>query len=396
MRVALLNHPDHIREVLSIKHRNFIKGRPLRMAKALLGEGLLTSEGDFHKRHSRIIQPAFHRKMVASYDTAVTEYTRRMMNRWEDGMQLDIFPEMIKMSTAAAGKAFFHADLETEAPDINEALNSAAGIFGRTAVPYSEWLLKLPLPGTFRFFKAKARLDEMIYHLIDKRRQHPIDQDDLLALLLRAQEKDKSLTDEQIRDEALTILLAGFDTTSLALTWTFYLLSQHPEVERALQEEVDRVLPGRIPTATDIPRLKYTRMVLGESMRILPPIYLIAREALEDFSIEQYTIPAGTLVLISPYLIHHDARFHPNPEQFDPKAWDKHANRKNSKYEYLPFGVGPRACIGQPFAWLEGILALATIVRHWKLQLVPGHPVAFLQLVNLRPKYGMRMVLERR
>ena len=371
----------------------------MEMAKKLLGEGLLTSEGEFHKRQSHIIQPAFHRKMIESYAPDMTEYAIRLMNGWEDGMTVDIMEEMEKLSTAIAGKTLFNVDIEQEAPEINHALNTAKSLFGRVSLPFSEWLLKLPLPSTKRFYRAKRRLDETIYRIIDERRRKKWDNGDLLSLLLRAQDdkgEEAGMSDQQIRDEALTLFLTALDTTSIALNWAWYLLSQNPGAEDKLHEELDQVLQGRTPTLEDVPQLKYTRMVLGESLRIYPPIYIISRQALEDFQIDQYIVPAGTIILMSPYLIHHDPRFHPDPEKFNPTAWDKHSNSLISKYEYFPFSRGPRSCIGESYAWMEGILVLATIAQSWSIKLVPYHPVALLQLINLRPKYGMKMKLHRR
>lgn len=399
LRIVYLNHPDFIKEVLSVQHSNFVKGRPLEIAKELLGEGLLTSEGEFHKRQSRIIQPAFHRKMIESYVPAMTEYTVRLMSDWEDGMKVDMMKEMIKLSTGIAGKTMFSVDVEKEAPEINRALDSIMSLFGRITLPGSEWLLKLPLPGNFRFFKAKARLDDTIYRIINDRRRNSLNNGDLLSLLLQAQAEaggDSGMTDQQIRDEALTLFLTAFDTTSLALTWTWYLLSQHPEVEAELHKELDTVLQGRIPALEDYPRLKFTRMVFAESMRLYPPIYIIARQAIEDFTIDGYTVPGGTIVLMSPYLIHRDARFHQNPGAFNPHSWAEPAGGQLSRYEYFPFSMGPRSCIGQNYAWMEGVLVLACIAQFWRINLAPGHRVELAQLLNLRPKYGMMMQLSRR
>ncbi|MBZ5859377.1 cytochrome P450 [Flavihumibacter profundi] len=398
LRIVLLNHPDFIKEVLSVKHQNFVKGRPMEMAKELLGEGLLTSEGEFHKRHSRIIQPAFRRNMIESYAPAVTEYATRLMNGWEDGMEVEIKEEMTKMSIAIAGKALFNADIEKEAPEIDQALEAASSLAGRIALPFSEWLLKLPIPDTRRFLKAKARLDNTINRMVDERRGNKMDNGDLVSLLLRTQDENNGggMSDQQVRDEAMTLFLTAFDTTSTALTWTWYLLSQNPEAESELHEELDRVLDNRLPTADDIAQLKYTRMVLGESMRIFPPSYLIPRQAVEDFPIDNYIIPGGTIILMSPYLIHHDARFHPDPEKFNPHAWDKHSNGLHAKYEYFPFSRGPRSCIGEPFAWMQGILVLAAIAQSWRIKMVPDHPVELLQRINLRPRYGLKMTIHRR
>ena len=398
IRIVLLNHPDYIKEVLTVQHRNFVKGRPLEMAKELLGEGLLTSEGEFHKRHSRMIQPAFHRNMIESYVPTVTNCISQMMNKWKDGMETDMKDEMTHMSIAIAGKSLFNADIAEEAPEISNALDTATGLFGRISLPFSEWLLKLPLPGNLRFYKAKERLDDTIRRMIEERRQNKMNNGDLLSILLRSQDENGNggLSEQEIRDEAITLFLTAFDTTSTALTWTWYLLSQNPEAEAALHKELDSVLNGRSPVAEDIPNLKYCRMVFGESMRLYPPSYVIPRQAIGDFAIDKYIVPRGSIVLMSPYLVQRDPRFYADPEKFDPCEWDKHTHGLNSKYEYFPFSRGPRSCIGEPFAWMLGTLAIASVAQSWRLKLVPGHPVELLPLINLRPKYGMKMTLHRR
>jgi cytochrome P450 len=400
IRVVLLNHPDHIKEVLTTQHQNFVKGRPLEMAKELLGEGLLTSEGEFHKRQSRIIQPAFHRKMIESYVPAITECTMRRLNNWEDGLKVDIKEEMTEMSMAIAGRAMFNADIEKEAPEISRALDTATNLFGRIPLPFSKWLLKnLPLPSTYRFYRAKAKLHETINRMIDERRSNKLDNGDLASILLRSQDElggGGGMSEQQVRDEALTLFLTAFDTTSTALTWTWYLLSQNPDAEAELHEELDRVLTGRLPTAEDIPLLKYTRMVFGESLRIYPPSYVIPRQAIKDFQIGNYVVPGGTIILMSPYLIHHDSRFHPEPEKFNPHAWDNRTQGQHSKYEFFPFGGGPRACIGEPFAWMQAVIVLATIAQSWQIKMVPDHPIELQQLINLRPRNGLKMTVHQR
>jgi len=399
IRIVLLNHPDLIKEVLTTQHRNFVKGRPLEMAKELLGEGLLTSEGDFHKRQSRLIQPAFHRNMIESYVPALTKCVAQLMNDWKENMTVDIKEEMTNMSIAIAGKTLFGSDTKQEAKEISQALDTATSLFGRIPLPFSEFLLKLPLPGTLRFNKAKARLDKTIYRMIDERRRNKVEKGDLLSLLIGSQNEEGDggrMTDQQVRDEAITLFLTAFDTTSTALTWTWYLLSQNPQAEAELHEELDRILNGRLPTIQDIAQLKFTRMVFGESMRLYPPSYVIPRQAVEDFPIDKYIVPRSSIILMSPYLIHRDPRFRSDPEKFNPHAWDDHSNSLNSKYEYFPFSRGPRACIGEPFAWMQGILVLATIAQSWRMKLVAGHRVELLPLINLRPKYGMMMTLHRR
>ena len=204
------------------------------------------------------------------------------------------------------------------------------------------------------------------------------------------------MTDEQLRDEALTIFLAGHETTANALTWTWYLLSQHPEVEKQVHAEVDTVLGNRLPTIDDLPRLTYTEMVLHESMRLYPPAWIVAREVLKPYRVADYVVPAGAIVLMSQYVMHHDPRFFPDPFRFDPLRWTPEARAERPKFSYFPFGGGPRQCVGESFAWMEGILAIATLARDWQMRLVPGHPVALLPLITLRPRYGMQMTVERR
>jgi cytochrome P450 len=398
LRIVLLNHPKFIQEVLSKQHKNFIKGRPLEMAKEILGEGLLTSEGDLHKRQSRIIQPAFHRNMIESYASAMTDCAVKLMNRWEDGMQIDMMVEMTMMSTEIAGKALFNADLENEVEEIIEALETATSLFGRIPLPFSEWLLKLPIPSTVNFYKAKKRLNETVNRLIDGHKKTKDKKTGLLSMLLDANVKDKEgrMSDQQLRDEVITLFLTAFDTTSTALTWTWYLLSQNPAAEAELHEELDRVLNGKLPTFEDFNQLKFTRMVFGESMRIYPPSYVIPRQSISEFKLDKYIIPGGTIILMSPYLIHHDPRFHSNPERFDPHEWDKSSRGRNSKYEYFPFSKGPRSCIGEPFAWMQGVMVLASIAQSWRPKLMPGHKVELLPRINLRPKNGMNMTVHRR
>jgi cytochrome P450 len=364
-----------------------------------LGEGLLTSEGEYHKHHSRIIQPAFHRKMIESYVPVMVHCAAQLMNTWQDGMQVEIMEAMMTMSAAIAAKTMFNADLEQEATEIVRALHQATSLFGRVSVPFSEWLLQLPFPSSIRFKRAKAVLDKAVLKMINERRRNKADNGDLASLLLHAHEEGSAgteMTDQEVRDEALTLFLTAFDTTGTALTWTWYLLSKHTAVESQMHEELSRVLQGRIPTAEDIPHLQFTRMVFAESLRIYPPSYIIPRQALQDFQIDQYIIPRGTLILMSPYLIHHDSRFHPDPEQFNPHNWENQVKNQNPKYAYFPFSGGPRSCIGEPFAWMEGVLVLATIAQSWRMQSMPDHKIKLLQLINLRPKGGMLMTVHQR
>jgi cytochrome P450 len=397
--VFFLNHPDYVRDVLVTHHQNFIKGRALQRAKRLLGLGLLTSEGEFHRRQRRLAQPAFHRQRVASYASVMTDYGARTRERWQDGETLDISHEMMRLTLAIVGKTLFDADVEEEAQEIGQALTDVMNLFDVLLLPFSEYLDKLPLPQTRRFHKARERLDATIYRMIEERRRSRQDRGDLLSMLLIAQDEEGNtgrMTDEQVRDEALTIFLAGHETTSNALTWTWYLLSQHADVEAKLHEEIDAVLGSRLPTTDDVPRLRYTEMVLAESMRLYPPAWALGRLAINDYEVGGYRLPARSLILLSQYVAHRDPRYFPDPTRFDPERWTPEARESRPQYSYFPFGGGPRRCIGEGFAWMEGILLIATLAQHWRLRLVPDHPVKLNPVITLRPKHGMRMSVVRR
>lgn len=397
--VFFLNHPDYVKDVLVTHNQNFKKGRALQKSKRLLGEGLLTSEGDFHRRQRRLAQPAFHRQRVASYATLMTDYAAQTSERWQDGETRDISGEMMRLTLAIVGRTLFDADVERDARDVGEALTVIMNLFNMMLMPFSELLEKLPLPQNRRFQKARDQLDTIIYRLIEERRRSGEDHGDLLSMLLLAQDEEErsgGMTDEQVRDEALTIFLAGHETTANALTWTWYLLSQHPEIEARLHDELDTVLNGRLPEFSDVAQLRYTEMVLAESMRLYPPAWAIGRLALDDYEIGGYRLPAGSLVLLSQHVMHRDARYFTEPERFDPLRWQPEAREARPQYSYFPFGGGPRRCIGEGFAWMEGILLIAALAQHWRLRLVPGHPVKTHPVITLRPRHGMLMTLEKR
>ena len=399
MHLCLVSRPDLVRDILTTHHQAFVKGRPLEMAKHLLGEGLLTSEGELHKRQRRMIQPMFHRERIQAYGKVMTMHADRLGRSWRHGETVDVFQEMMRLALAIAGKTMFDSDVEADATEVGEALTDAMRLFGRVAVPFSELLLKLPLPSTLRFRRAKARLDAIIYRLISRRRLSEEEHGDLLSLLLAARDDEADgamMTDTQVRDEALIFFLAAHDTTALTLTWTWYLLSQYPRVAAALHDELDTVLGGRLPEVSDLARLRYANMVFAEALRLYPPGYVLARRALTEYPIDQYVVPKGTLILMSPYLMHRDPRYYAAPELFDPLRWESGDRADRPKLAYFPFGGGPRVCIGESFALMEGTLVLSTLAQHWGMRLVPGHPVELLPLLNLRPKHGMRMIVERR
>lgn len=395
----LVNDPDLIKDVLVTHDQCFGKGRGLQRAKRLLGEGLLTSEGSFHRRQRRLAQPAFHRQRVQSYGTVMTHYAGELQRNWQSGSTLDIDREMMHLTLAIVAKTLFDSDVTREAEAIGQALTTTMESWRQLMLPFSELLEKLPLPSMRRFRQARARLDATIYRIIEQRRADPADRGDLLSMLMAAQDSEgdgTSMSDLQLRDELMTLFLAGHETTANVLTWTWYLLSQNPDVEARLHEEVDRVLAGRLPQAEDLPQLAFTEKVLAESMRLYPPAWIIGRRTLRPYEVGTYRVPANTLVLMSPFIMHRDARYYPDPLRFDPERWTPEAKAARPRFAYFPFGGGSRQCIGEAFAWMEGTLLVATLAQHWRMRLVPGHPVVPRPLVTLRPKFGMRMRIEHR
>ena len=396
--VYLLNDPDLIKDVLVTNQKHFKKGRGLEQIKRLLGEGLLTSEGEFHLRQRRLIQPAFHRQRVAAYAEAMTNYASQTAGRWQAGETRDIHEEMMRLTLAIVGKTLFGAEVEAEASEIDGALAEVIGLFRLLQLPFSGLLERLPLPAVRRFRAARTRLDATIYRLIAEHRATGVDRGDLLSMLLAARDEDdgERMTDLQVRDEALTLFLAGHETTANAMTWTWYLLSQHPSVEACFHAELDDALAGRSPTADDLPLLPYTRRILSESLRLYPPAWIIGRRLLTDYVMSGCTLSAGSIVLPCQAVTHHDPRFWPDAERFDPDRWTPEAEAARPKFAFFPFGGGPRVCIGEQFAWMEGILLLATLGQRWRLRLAPDQVVATQPIVTLRPRYGMRMHIEKR
>ncbi|HEU4563625.1 MAG TPA: cytochrome P450 [Gemmatimonadaceae bacterium] len=397
--IYVLRHPDLIKDVLVTHSRHFVRGRGLRRAKRLLGEGLLTSEGELHRRQRRLIQPAFHRQRIAGYARTMAAYAARERDRWRDGETLDLHAAMMRLTLAIAGKALFDADIEGEATEIGDAVTQAIDTFEIAVLPFSELLDHLPLPWVRRFDAARARLDDTVYRMIAERRQGGGDRGDLLSMLLAARDEEgdgAGMTDEQLRDEVLTLLLAGHETTANALVWTWCLLARHPEVERTLHEEVDGMLGGAAPTMDDVARLPYTRMVLAESMRLYPPAWLLGHEAAAEVEIGGWHIPAGSLCIMPQLIVHRDERWWPEPERFVPERFAPDAQQSRPRFAYFPFGGGPRQCIGEQFAWTEGIIVLATIAQRWRLALASGAPVKPRPAFTLRPEGRVMVRVEGR
>jgi cytochrome P450 len=398
-QVFFVNDPQIIKDILVTNARHFMKGRGLQRTKPLLGEGLLTSEGAVHLRQRRLMQPAFHRDRIAGYGKVMVEYAEQLSRRgWTDGATIDAAREMNRLTLSVVGKTLFDADVESQAAEVGEALTGVLESFWTMMLPFAHVIERLPLPQMRRARRSRAKLDAMIYRMIAERRASGRDHGDLLSMLLNAQDEDDGgvMTDRQVRDEAMTIFLAGHETTANALTWTWYLLSGAPDVEAKLHEEIDRALQGRLPAIEDLRSLPYTERVVTEAMRLFPPAWIIGRRATADVPIASYVAPAGSICVMSQWVMHRDARYYTDPERFDPDRWTPEFRAALPKFAYFPFGGGPRQCIGESFAWMELILIVATIAQRWRLRLVPGHPVEPQALVTLRAKRGMKMNLELR
>jgi cytochrome P450 len=396
--VVFLNHPDDIRELLVVQHENFRKGEGVMLLDRMLGKGLITNDGPSHKKQRRLVQPAFHRKRIAGYATAMVEAAWQQAHAWQDGAKVDMAEEMLHLTLVIVGRTLFNTDVTAEADTFYEALDTAMEAFRKIGLSSGGRLIeRLPFPINARLRRARARLDQVAYRVIDEHRRTGVDQGDLLSMLLLARDEDGKPMDElQLRDEIMTLFLAGHETVAHALTWTFYLLTQHPDVLARLQQEVDAVLGDRPATFEDLPKLVYTERVLTESMRVCPPVWAIDRRAIRDVNLRGIPIPQGSRVIMSQYVVHHDARFYPHPERFDPERWTPEAREARPKFAYFPFGGGPRLCVGEPFAWTEGILLLATISQFWEARLAPDARIEFQPAVTLRPRYGVKMTLHRR
>jgi len=400
---VLINHPDYIQHVLQENNRSYSKREiDYEILQTVLGQGLLTSDGEFWLRQRRLIQPAFHRQRLAAFGDLMTSATLQMLSRWEvfarQGQVVEVSDEMMRLTLSIVCKSLFGTDIGVEAEVVGRAfttINTEIANFFRSLFPLPI-VLRRP-----RYRSAVAALNQVVEGIIARRRASLVNQElasqpqDLLAMLLQARDEDthQGMTDSQLRDEVVTLLLAGHETTANALAWTWYLLFKNPAVGQRLREELAQVLCGRLPTLDDLPELPYNRMVIQEAMRLYPPAWLISRRAENADEIGGYSIPAGTRVSMSPFLMHHHPGFWENPEGFDPLRFTPERTVGRPPYAYFPFGGGPRLCIGRDFALQEAQLVLATVVQHCRLDLLPGHPVEPEPLVTLRPKHGLKMTL---
>jgi len=395
--IVFLNHPDYIREVLVVQNDNFVKERTVQRSKMLLGEGMITSEGAQHRIQRQVAQPAFHRQQIPEYAGAMVREAVRVREGWSDGEQRDIAIDMMHLTLNIVAETLFATDLRDEVNELADAINRIMGLYNfLVMLPAAEWLVHLRPPGLAAFVRARKRIDAVVYRMIEAHRRQRSDGGSLLDLMLAASPDRSEESEQSLRDQVITIFLAGYETVANALSWTWYLLSQNPVAERRFHDEIDRELQDRLPTYEDVPRLRYVEMVLAESMRLYPPAWAMGRYARNDFQLGDYFLPAKTTVLISQFITHRDARFFPDPFRFEPQRFAPEAKARRTKFTYFPFGAGFRQCIGESFAWMEGVLVLATLAQRWKFKLVPNHRVEPEPLITLRPKFGMKMHVEAR
>lgn len=401
--VALLSDPEMIEQVLATQQKNFVKHFVLNLLRPVLGQGLITSEGDLWLHQRRMIQPAFQRSHIEDYAGIMVGHAERMLADWSDGERLDLHAALMHLTLGIAAKALLGAEVSGgEFRTVSHALD----LLMRDFVYRFEGIVKIPLwmptPWNWRIKRQIRRLDRVMYGIIARRRQGSLDGDDLLSRLMKATDAGAenpgargTMSDRQLRDELMTLFLAGHETTASALGWTCYLLTQHPDVEGRLRAELQDVLGGRSPTVADVPRLAYTEQVVTESMRLLPPVYAVGRRAARDCEIGGYDVPAGTTFLMSQWVLHRDRRFFDDPLEFRPERWADGLAKRIPKFAYFPFGGGPRVCVGNSFAMLEAVLVLATMAQRFRFELLPRPKVVPWASVTLRPKHGIHVVCHR-
>jgi len=411
--VVLLNDPSDIREVLVDKAQLFVKERTQKRMKILLGDGLITADGELHKRHRRIAAPAFHRQRIQAYAGTIVSHAADMAAEWQPGKQIDVAAEMMRLALQITARTLFDTEVTPEIHTINDEANAVMDIYNDlVAMPNAELLLRMrmPVPVLTRFRRSKRKLDAVVDSMIAAKQAdaanaakegRPVGSD-LLSMLIAARDDEagsalqNKMSSKELRDEVLTIFLAGYETVANALAWTWLLLGQNPEAEAKLHAELDAALADRLPTLEDLPRLPYTEMVVAESMRLYPPAWAMGRMSTAEVEIGPYKLPKGTFVFFSQYLVHRDPKYFPDPQQFRPERFTPEAKASRPKFAYFPFGGGGRQCIGESFAWMEAILVLATIAQKWRLNVVPNQKIALQPKITLRPKYGILCHLQSR
>lgn len=399
----LVSDPQAVQHVLQDNNRNYLKGRGLAKVRGILGQGLLTSEGEIWRRQRRLIQPVFHRRKIASFATKMTAATEAMLERWQpraDSREpFDVAEEMMRLTLDIVSKTLFSTALsEREFETVSKVMRPMLQFAARRITSPFDFLDKWPTPANVGQQQRQEKLNEIVYRIIEERRRSEVEHDDLLGLLMAAQDDEtgERMSDRQLRDEVMTIFLAGHETTANLLSFLWALLAKHPDVRQKLHEEIDHTLQGRPPAIEDLPHLTLTNLIIQETLRLYPPAWIIGRQAIEDDHIGGFSIPAGSGVLISPYIIHRHPVYWDNPDTFDPWRFAEEGNGDRPRYAYLPFGGGPRLCIGNNFALTEAALIVATVAQRYELNLAPDRPVEAEAAFTLRPKNGVWMTLHTR
>ena len=399
--VFQFNHPDMVPEVLIRDAPHHLRGIVMQRAKFALGEGLLTSEEPLHMRQRRLVQPAFHRQRVAAYGDAMLQYADEMTERWSHAEPFDIHRSLLHLTLRIAGKCFFDSNVEADVQTISDAVTAFMGFLPLAFLPFPQLALKLPLPFIRRIQASQKKLDGLIADLIATRRRSGEDRGDLLSMLLAGTDVEGQtggMTDRQVRDECLTLLLAGHETTANGLGFCFFLAARHPQVQERICTEAAAAFAGGGTATEAYERLGYTRRVVSEALRLYPPVWVTARAAAHPYSYRDQTIPSGSLLLVPQIAIHRDPRFFPEPMRFDPDRFLPEAAASRPRYAYFPFGAGPRMCIGEGFAWMEMTLVLAAVLRSWRLRLPAAAPeqLPLNAQISLRPRDGVFLSAERR
>jgi cytochrome P450 len=397
--VYLVVHPRDIETVLVTNAGNFTKSADYRALARVLGQGLLTSEGEFWKRQRSLIQPAFHRQSILAYAAVMTRAAGRMLESWKEKVERNIHEDLMRVTLEIVAQCLYGAEVTDTAERVGKAMEVVMGRFIVNASLAMLFRFDIPVLFARREWRAIRELNGIIGSIIQERRSSNQPREDLLDMLLRARDADGNpMSDAQLRDEVMTLFLAGHETTAIALSWACYLIAQNPDIEMKFAEELRAVLGDRVPTPEDLPQLRYTEMVLKEAMRLYPAVWGIGRKTVEECELGGYRVPAGSNIFILQWRTQRDPRFFPEPERFDPERWrdDPVRSGKIPRFSYFPFGGGPRVCVGAAFAMMEATLMLAMIQQKYHLDVVPGHPIEIFASVTLRPKHGIRVIPQRR
>ncbi|QHN05455.1 cytochrome P450 [Granulicella sp. WH15] len=397
-----LNHPTLIEDFFLKDAAKHHRGMVMQRARVILGDGLLTSEEPTHMRQRRLAQPAFHRQRIAAYGETIGREAVRISASWQPGTTTDLHESMLELALRIVGKCLFDLDVNSrdEVRRISAAVDAFMGFLPLALLPFSTQIQRLPLPAMRRIRRGQAELDALIYGMIRERRAHPGDRGDLLSMLIEAADPEDpsyTMSDQQIHDECLTILLAGHETTANALSFALWLMAQHPDVQQRLHAEATAVFPGRAPNAADYGNLPYATQVFSEALRLYPPVWVTARTCVEPYEIARFTIPRGAILIAPQFVVHRDPRFFDEPLRFNPDRWTEAERSQRPRYTFFPFAAGSRQCIGEGLAWMEGVLSLATFARDWQLTPTPGSPakIAVNPAISLRPKHGLALSLSR-